>query len=167
MFSIDVSGHGLSFGNVPPWTTAVVGVFAGYVALCKGLRYLRRDQQHSQRPYKTREDFQKMTAEDAWQIIKYVLSLEFPFTAKKALEFALFKYVGSVCSPIPLLNVSCKDLRDSYNLEAIMRDATTWQSRIRRTTLRRYEHLDLRVPDVQSCFRAGEFSYCAHELLTW
>lgn len=75
--------------------TATVGIAACYIALCKILRYLRRDQQHSQMPYKTREDFQKMTAEDAWQIIKYVQSLEFPWITKKALSFALFRYALS------------------------------------------------------------------------
>ncbi|KAJ4361160.1 hypothetical protein N0V95_002129 [Ascochyta clinopodiicola] len=45
-------------------------------------------------PYKVREDFRKMTAEDAWQITKYVQSLEFPWLSKKALSFALFKTYG-------------------------------------------------------------------------
>ena len=74
----------------------VVGVITCYVAMCRGLRYLRRDTEHSQRPYKSREDFQKMTAEDAWQIIKYVQGLEFPWISKKALSFALFKYVTAL-----------------------------------------------------------------------
>jgi hypothetical protein len=78
-------------------TAVAVGVLTCYIALCRSLRYLRRDKQHSQMPYKTREDFQKMTAEDAWQIIKYVHSLEFPWMTKKALSFALFKYVHSTC----------------------------------------------------------------------
>jgi hypothetical protein len=72
-------------------TASIVGVLACYVAVCRGLRYLRRDREHSHRTYKSRKDFQKMTAEDAWQIIKYVQSLEFPYMSKKALSFALFK----------------------------------------------------------------------------
>ncbi|KAJ4380564.1 hypothetical protein N0V86_003923 [Didymella sp. IMI 355093] len=71
-----------------------VAVIAGYVALCRGLRYRRRDSEEARRPYETREDFQKMTAEEAWDIIRYVQSCEFPWTAKKALSFALFKTYG-------------------------------------------------------------------------
>ncbi|XPS98072.1 hypothetical protein M3J09_007286 [Ascochyta lentis] len=74
--------------------TTVVAVLTCYIALCRGLRYLRRDQQHLQMPYKIREDFRKMTAEDAWKITKYVQSLEFPWMTKKALSFALFKTYG-------------------------------------------------------------------------
>lgn len=75
------------------WMMATVGFIACYIALCRGLRYLRRDREHYQRAYKTREDFQKMTAEDAWQIVKYVQSLEFPWITEQALSFALFRYV--------------------------------------------------------------------------
>lgn len=68
-----------------------VAIVAGYVAICRGLRYRRRDSEEARRPYKTREDFKKMTAEDAWDIIRYVQSCEFPWISKKALSFALFK----------------------------------------------------------------------------
>lgn len=70
-----------------------VAVFAGFVALCRGLRYRRRNSEEARRPYKTREDFKKMTAEEAWDIVRYVQSCEFPWISKKALSFALFKYV--------------------------------------------------------------------------
>lgn len=70
-----------------------VAVVTGYVALCRGLRYRRRDAEEACRPYKIREDFKKMTAEEAWDIIRYVQSCEFPWITKKALSFALFKYV--------------------------------------------------------------------------
>lgn len=62
-----------------------------YIALCRGLRYLRRDRKHAQYPYKTREDFSNMTSEHAWEITKYIMSLEFPFVTEKALQFALFR----------------------------------------------------------------------------
>ncbi|KAH7414220.1 hypothetical protein DE146DRAFT_23670 [Phaeosphaeria sp. MPI-PUGE-AT-0046c] len=77
-------------------TTTATGlaVFVGYVTLCRSLRYLRRNQKHAQTPYKTREDFKNMTSEDAFQIARYVQSLEFPFTSGKALAFALFKTYG-------------------------------------------------------------------------
>ncbi|KAH7085848.1 hypothetical protein BKA63DRAFT_529405 [Paraphoma chrysanthemicola] len=77
-----------------PRTTTGIAIFVAYVALCRGLRYLRRDWRHAQAPYKTREDFKKMTAEDAWEIVRYVQGTEFPFTSGKALAFALFKTYG-------------------------------------------------------------------------
>ncbi|KAF3047896.1 hypothetical protein E8E11_009537 [Didymella keratinophila] len=71
-----------------------VAVIGGYIALCKGLRYSRRDSEEARRPYKTREGFKKMTAEEAWDIIRYVQSCEFPWMSKKAMSFALFKTYG-------------------------------------------------------------------------
>lgn len=73
------------------WIALGVAAFAGYVALCRTLRYRRRDTKHGQRPYQNVDEFHKMSAEDAWEIIHYVTACEFPFTAKKALSFALFK----------------------------------------------------------------------------
>jgi hypothetical protein len=60
-------------------------------ALCRGLRFVRREEKHALFPYKTREDFKKMTTEDAFEIVRYVQGLEFPFLSGKALAFALFK----------------------------------------------------------------------------
>ncbi|KAF1840707.1 uncharacterized protein K460DRAFT_380504 [Cucurbitaria berberidis CBS 394.84] len=80
--------------SLGPRTTTILGVFVGYIALCRGLRYLRRDRNHAQLPYKTREDFKKMTAEDAWEIVRSFQSLEFPWMTGKALAFALFKTYG-------------------------------------------------------------------------
>jgi hypothetical protein len=68
-----------------------VAVLVAYISLCRGLRYWRRDKKHAEYPYKTREDFKNMTAEDAFQIMQYVQSLEFPLISAKALGFALFK----------------------------------------------------------------------------
>jgi hypothetical protein len=71
--------------------TAIVGALVTYVALCRGFRYLRRGAKHASYPYKTREDYKKMTAEHAYEIVLYVQSLEFPWTIVKAFSFALFK----------------------------------------------------------------------------
>ncbi|KAJ8117597.1 hypothetical protein OPT61_g1236 [Boeremia exigua] len=72
----------------------IVAAAAGYVALCRLLRYARRNKEHSRRPYQTREDFKKMTGEDAWQIVNYVQSCEFPWSTRMALSFALFRTYG-------------------------------------------------------------------------
>jgi hypothetical protein len=74
-----------------PTGTKVAGAIICYAALCRSLRYLRRDRRHAQMPYKKREDFAKMTGEDAFEIVQYVQALEFPWMSAKALAFALFK----------------------------------------------------------------------------
>ncbi|KAL6704785.1 hypothetical protein ACN47E_007589 [Coniothyrium glycines] len=83
-----------SVHDLSPAATVAVAVFACYVSLCRGLRYLRRDDRHAQSPYQTREDFRNMTGEDAWTIVKYVQGLEFPWMTGKALSFALFRTYG-------------------------------------------------------------------------
>ena len=70
---------------------AVVAVIFAYVILCRGLRYVRRNRKHAQYSYKTREDLATMTTQHAWEITKYVMSLEFPLISQTALQFALFK----------------------------------------------------------------------------
>lgn len=72
-------------------TSTTLTVLALYVAACRGMRFLRRDKMQAQYPYKTREGFSKMTVGDAWQINWDVMTLEFPFTMEKALQFALFR----------------------------------------------------------------------------
>jgi hypothetical protein len=72
--------------------TTALAVVSAYMLMCRGLRYLRRDRKHAQYPYKTRADYSKMTAQHAWEITKYVMSLEFPLMTEKALQFALFRY---------------------------------------------------------------------------
>ncbi|KAF2657539.1 hypothetical protein K491DRAFT_691000 [Lophiostoma macrostomum CBS 122681] len=84
--------------NLVPWpwsrTTAVVTAFSVYVVACRALRYLRVNRKHAKYPYKTREDFCKMTTEHAWEIALGLSSLEFPFTFEKSLQFALFRTYG-------------------------------------------------------------------------
>ena len=77
---------------IGPRTATGLAVLAGYLVLVRKLRNLRRHRKHAEYPYKTREDFSKMTAEDACAIVVYCMTLEFPFTSEKALQFALFKY---------------------------------------------------------------------------
>lgn len=72
--------------------TTALSVLTCYLLLCRSLRYLRKNRKHAQYPYKTREDFSKMTAEHAWEIVRYCMALEFPLISSKALAFALFRY---------------------------------------------------------------------------
>ncbi|KAF2746394.1 hypothetical protein M011DRAFT_425006 [Sporormia fimetaria CBS 119925] len=71
-----------------------LALLAVYVTVCRVLRFRRRNKKHAEYPYKTREDFSKMTATHAWEIYRYVASLEFPFLHEKALQFALFRTYG-------------------------------------------------------------------------
>ncbi|GES63928.1 hypothetical protein ATETN484_0010000700 [Aspergillus terreus] len=71
---------------------AVLLPLAGYMLLCRLLRHLRETLMYYHYPYKTRESYAKMTAHDAWEIQRDVLTLEFPFIGGKGLQYALFKY---------------------------------------------------------------------------
>jgi hypothetical protein len=71
----------------------VVTVVSVYFVACRALRYFRVNRNHAKYPYKTREDFSKMTTEHAWEITMDLSSLECPFTYEKALQFALFRCV--------------------------------------------------------------------------
>lgn len=78
--------------DIPTWQLVLLSL-VGYVYLCRILRYRRLHQKEALYPYKTREDYAKMTAQHAYEIQRYLFSIEFPFTTRKALEFALFRFV--------------------------------------------------------------------------
>ncbi|KAF4157660.1 hypothetical protein CNMCM6069_005434 [Aspergillus lentulus] len=77
-----------------PWIYTVA-CLAAYLALTLSLRFQRlRSIKAKYRKYSTRESYASMTDHDAWAIQKQMLQLEFPFTALKALQFALFRTYG-------------------------------------------------------------------------
>ncbi|RHZ63632.1 uncharacterized protein CDV56_109149 [Aspergillus thermomutatus] len=77
-----------------PWLYSAA-CLAAYLALTLSLRFQRlRSIKARYRKYSTRESFASMTDHDAWAIQKHMLQLEFPFTALKALQFALFRTYG-------------------------------------------------------------------------
>lgn len=98
---------------------SVVVTIAGYVALCRMLRYRRREKEHSKRPYRSREDLKKMTAEDAWEIVKYIQGCEFPWISKKALSFALFRYARDSSQPTSHLTLK-QNLWYTYHFKIAM-----------------------------------------------
>lgn len=71
----------------------LVPFFLVYILLCRLLRFQRVRQKHAFYPYRTRDSFARMTGEHAYEIQRYIFDTEFPFTAEKALQFALFRYV--------------------------------------------------------------------------
>lgn len=80
-----------------PWVYTAACLTA-YLTLTLSLRFQRlRSIKAKYRKYSTRESYARMTDHDAWAIQKQMLQLEFPFTALKALQFALFRV------PLPLL----------------------------------------------------------------
>jgi hypothetical protein len=76
-----------------PTALVATGITA-YVVLCRSIRYLRCNRKHAQYPYQTRADMAKMTTQDAFEIVKYIYSLEFPWMVGKSLSFALFRTYG-------------------------------------------------------------------------
>ena len=79
--------------EAPAWKLGL-GAGLSYMALVRLLRYHKRNSVARKYPYKTRDDFGKMTADDAQAILKLVFEVEFPFLAEKALQFALFRSVA-------------------------------------------------------------------------
>lgn len=78
------------------FTYLAVGICV-YLAACKLLRFARV--RHYQRRFGGGHGdgsggLGGMRAEEAWEIQLYVFQLEFPFTAEKALQFALFRTYG-------------------------------------------------------------------------
>lgn len=94
MIQIGAAAVGLIRRSKSAWNRhgiTALAVLCAYVVVCRCLRYVRRDRKHAQYPYKTRKDFANMTTQHAWEITRYVMSLEFPLMSQTALQFALFK----------------------------------------------------------------------------
>ncbi|KAF2003371.1 hypothetical protein P154DRAFT_105073 [Amniculicola lignicola CBS 123094] len=68
--------------------------FLCYVLGCSVLRFRIRNSNHARRPYQSRPSFRHMTTHEAWEIVQYLITQEFPFTVAKALQFALFRTYG-------------------------------------------------------------------------
>ncbi|RAK99539.1 uncharacterized protein BO80DRAFT_359089 [Aspergillus ibericus CBS 121593] len=78
-----------------PRLTIALSLFLSYLLLVSTLRFQRVRQLRRQYPhYATRASMAQMTDHDAWAIQKNIVQLEFPTTAIKALQFALFRTYG-------------------------------------------------------------------------
>ena len=62
-----------------------------HVIVQQRLRYARVRYLMRKYPFKTRESYRFMTDQQAFEIQKAILQLEFPFMALKSLQFALFR----------------------------------------------------------------------------
>lgn len=65
--------------------------FLLYVFIASMLRFRRMNQKHREFNYPDRKALAKMTIGDAHKIQLYLFRYEFPFIARKALQFALFR----------------------------------------------------------------------------
>lgn len=91
--------HFLKLYAQHPWLYTAACLTA-YLTLTLSLRFQRlRSIQAKYHKYSTRASFASMTDHDAWAIQKRILQLEFPFTALKALQFALFRVLPPKLSP--------------------------------------------------------------------
>lgn len=72
-----------------------VAILIAYPLLVSLLRFRRIQWLHQKYKYPNRASLAKMTDDEAWEIQKVLLQLEFPFIYIKALQFALFR----VCFP--------------------------------------------------------------------
>ncbi|KAF2401291.1 hypothetical protein EJ06DRAFT_529415, partial [Trichodelitschia bisporula] len=77
-----------------PSAPILISALLGYILLVRLLRYRALAALHRDYPYKTRASLATMTNADATKIQATVFETEFPFTAEKALQFALFKTYG-------------------------------------------------------------------------
>lgn len=66
-------------------------IVAAYPVLVSFLRFRRLKSLHKKYNYPTRASLSRMTDDEAWEIQKAMLELEFPFIFVKALQFALFR----------------------------------------------------------------------------
>ncbi|KAL4894010.1 hypothetical protein BDV59DRAFT_176635 [Aspergillus ambiguus] len=82
-----------TFSSTQLLSYAVV-IAAAYPILVSVLRFRRLRWLHKKYHYPTRESLSRMTDDEAWEIQKVMLQLEFPFIFIKALQFALFRTYG-------------------------------------------------------------------------
>jgi hypothetical protein len=83
--------------------TVVLGTTAIYLLLQRTLRFLRTKRMMTSYPYKNLESLANMTNDHAYEIQRDIFQLEFPYTAAKALGYALFRYGGT------LLLIPCRN----------------------------------------------------------
>ncbi|KAF2094830.1 hypothetical protein NA57DRAFT_46130 [Rhizodiscina lignyota] len=65
-----------------------------YIIACNALRFQRVRWWEKHLPYKTRDDYSRMTAEHAREITHYIAVAEFPWVYLKGMQFALFRTYG-------------------------------------------------------------------------
>lgn len=86
-----------------PMLTYTVPLLLAYPVLVSLLRFRRLQQlQKKYKKYATRESMSEMTDDDAFEIQKQMIQLEFPFIYIKALQFALFRVCLSPFSSVQI-----------------------------------------------------------------
>lgn len=73
------------------WTNATVICIAMYLVTCSLLRFRHEKAMRLKFNYPDRASLARMTNDDAQSILEYIMTYEFPFLYKLALQFAIFK----------------------------------------------------------------------------
>ncbi len=102
--------HGLpsSPGGIAGLMVAVL--VAAYIVVCHLLRFRGEKAILKRFPYPDRASMAKMTHAEAQQIYKHILTREFPYMTKTALQFGIFKTYG--IADISRLLVATKSVTD-------------------------------------------------------
>lgn len=131
-----------------------------YVSLVHILRFRRLRGLHKKYNYTTRQSMSRMTDDEAWEIQKALLQLEFPTTAFKSIQFALFK----VHNPIPSCgHTNAIDLRNPIDINPPRQNRPILQLFHRIQTLFRYKRFDRRVHSIQTLIRPSTHGNRSHE----
>lgn len=77
--------------TLPRVLVAAILLMVIHIIVQQRLRYARMRYLMRKYPFKTRESYRFMTDQQAFEIQKAILQLEFPFMALKSLQFALFR----------------------------------------------------------------------------
>ncbi|TPX07452.1 uncharacterized protein E0L32_002078 [Thyridium curvatum] len=72
-------------------TTVLLAALAVYVGICSALRFHFERAMRKKFNYPDRESLSRMTNDDAQSILEYIVTREFPYLYKLALQFAIFK----------------------------------------------------------------------------
>ena len=132
-------------GQLLPYVLAILVAYPFLVSL---LRFRRVQWVHQKFKFPNRASLAKMTDDEAWEIQKVLLQLEFPFIYIKALQFALFRvrllsssFFILFCGPSGNLNWPSEDLRNPQHLRAAHQDQPILESGDILQALRRYKRL--------------------------
>lgn len=139
-----------------PILTYSVPLLLAYPVVVSLLRFRRVNElQEKYKKYETREAMSEMTDDEAFEIQKQMIQLEFPFIYIKALQFALFR----VCFSSPLSNKRLTntplDIRNPNNLPHPNRNKAILTTGKLAKTLHRHRSPDPRIRRPLSILPAG------------
>jgi hypothetical protein len=118
---------------------------------------------HRKYNYPTRESFAQMTDEDAFQIQKNLIQIEFPFFYTKSLQFALFKVCPSSSSCCKTTNIIA-DLWHPYHFADPDQDKPVLKRQHLLQALHRHKRPRPGVRGAVSIRSTWASGYCAYSI---